>query len=347
MAKFKAWDSKAGAYVWRQRSTHLGDRGAALEAARLLEAAAGGLQRGTMTREKALALVEDLLALGGGGGLLPRRLKMGELVLEWGLAHGGRGGKVRVLAEVVSGLAWDFGQGEAQGVWDGLVGRGYSRGYLNQIWQLLGSVLEWGLARGLVQRDPRASVRRGRKEGGAKLVRLPFTRAEVARVCWTMWRAGARDWVRLALLGWHTGHRLGDLMALEKKNVERRGDLWCVVFSQRKTAGSGGRTLVLPVPGRVARMVGRQFRGKVSNGSTQFVGWLDRAGVSSQIITSGKRVLRNKSFHSFRHAMASRLSGAGVSDAVARLVTGHASEGARRTYVHTEVESIAKALGLK
>jgi integrase len=81
--------------------------------------------------------------------------------------------------------------------------------------------------------------------------------------------------------------------------------------------------------------------GKVSN---EFVEWLRVAGIDPLPVKSKARLVNLKSFHSFRHSMASRLVAAGVSSEVARLVTDHASPQVHRGYIHAEVASIDAAL---
>lgn len=78
--------------------------------------------------------------------------------------------------------------------------------------------------------------------------------------------------------------------------------------------------------------------------SAEFVAWLRKAGVDPLPIPRGKRTINLKSFHSFRHAMASRLTAAGVSGELARLVTDHASAKVHGAYVHAEVAALAGAL---
>ena len=65
MAKVKVWDASVGAFKWVMRSTHLGDRGAALLVAETLERGAGACAAGVMSREKALGMVNDILRFAG------------------------------------------------------------------------------------------------------------------------------------------------------------------------------------------------------------------------------------------------------------------------------------------
>lgn len=86
---------------------------------------------------------------------------------------------------------------------------------------------------------------------------------------------------------------------------------------------------------------GDNYNGRISN---DFVAWLVRAGVDPMPVQRKKRVVNLKSFHSTRHAMSSRLIGAGVSGELARLVTDHDSPQIQRKYVHSEIKSLKEAM---
>lgn len=65
VAAFRAWDAAAGKWVWRQQSTGVTDYAAALAIAHTLEQGASAAQAGVLTRQKALAMVNDILRLAG------------------------------------------------------------------------------------------------------------------------------------------------------------------------------------------------------------------------------------------------------------------------------------------
>lgn len=113
-----------------------------------------------------------------------------------------------------------------------------------------------------------------------------------------------------------------------------------------------GRTVVLPVPSWLAKLARRlgDFRSinKANNDngrtSAEFIEWLKLAGIDPLPQVRRGRTFHVKSFHSFRHAMTSRLAAAGVSGEIARLVTDHDSPQVMRSYVHAEISSLAEAL---
>ena len=160
-------------------------------------------------------------------------------------------------------------------------------------------------------------------------------------------------WVLLTLLGWHTGHRIQDLLTLKPSAIEAHKDVgWTVSIQPAKKAARGGRMVVLPIPAYLAKMFRRVggcaelMSGDNRNGrvSSDFIAWLKLAGVDASPVQRGARSLHAKSFHSFRHSMSSRLTAAGVSGELARLVTDHDSAQIQKGYVHAEVTALAGAL---
>lgn len=71
VASIRAWDAEKGRWVWLQKPTGTRDRAAAAGIAASLEQASGAAKAGTMTRERALELVNEILRLAGAAAVTP------------------------------------------------------------------------------------------------------------------------------------------------------------------------------------------------------------------------------------------------------------------------------------
>lgn len=330
------------------------DKAVAAGIAATLEGASRVAQAGMMTREKALQAVNDILRLAGLEELAP----------------------VPSLADCAAGMLRDVDVSAGtlrkySGQWEGLksfLGKRVDlpvsaittedmQGYYNHARKefsvttagdhLNFASMVFGRAVDLGHRanNPCAAVARAVPDAVEK---LPISRAEHAAVLRAIRREGRRDWLALASLGWHTGHRIQDLLDITPDVLD--GDL--VTIQPRKKGRRGGRTVVLPVPGWLAAMVKRLggfksiHRADNRNGkvSEDFIGWLRVAGVDPMPKARGVRVVNLKSFHSYRHAMTSRLVAAGVSGELSRLVTDHDDPKMQRRYTHAEVQSLREVL---
>lgn len=351
IAAFRAWDAAAGKWTWKQKSTGTKDKAAASGIAARLEQASGAAKAGTMTREKALELVNDILRLAGAEGVAPvpslenvavELLDSVEVASgtlrkyqgHWATLAKWAGNRIHAP---VSGFGVDDMQefyGWCRGQFSGTT----SNAHLN----FASMLFKRAIARGHRTSNPTLAV--ARKASGA-VEKGTFTRMEVAAILRAM--RGRKDWRCLVALGWHTGHRIQDLLDLTADRVE--GDT--VRITPRKKSGRG-REVVLPLPRWLARSLVRlgsfesihHADNRNGKASEQFVDYLRRAGIDPLPVHRGKRIVHLKSFHSFRHSMASRLAAAGVSGELARLVTDHDSPKVARRYVHAEVQALREAL---
>ncbi len=57
-----------------------------------------------------------------------------------------------------------------------------------------------------------------------------------------------------------------------------------------------------------------------------------------------RRTVSSLSFHSLRHSCVTFLKAAGVSDAIAQAIAGHASSAVSRIYTHLDVETLRGAV---
>lgn len=360
-AKLRLWDAAAARWRWVKKSTGCEDEPAARLVAGRCELASAEAKKGMLTRERAADLVNEILRLAGlpvaaeVPGLLAEGQRMAEATgLAWKTAQ--------KYAACVTRLRGWAGRDKPMDAWSGAEFARYydeirkvlSVGTANDHLRFWRSVYAQAVRLGTVRLNVAAAVKTLRRMPEDK---EPLTRQDVAALLRTLRRecpAATRwAWCALTLLGWHTGHRIQDLLWVDAGAFEAVGDLWVLGIQPAKRKRAGGRLVRLPVPRYVARLVrrlgdlralGRQgdnYNGAVSG---SFVAWLRRSGVDVRPVEKAGRVMHRKTFHSFRHAMASRLAAAGVTAEVARLVTDHSSAAVHRKYVHAEVESIAAAL---
>lgn len=351
IASFKAWDAKAGRWVWRAQSTGVKDYAAALAIARTLENGSQAAKSGSLTREKAAAMVNDILRLAGLDDLTPAPslagvaaglLKGADVAASTGRKYSAQWTALETWAGSKAALpvtSWTAAMVEG---YYGHCRERFSATTANDHLRFVGMLFSRAVRLGHIASNPADAVQRA---GNDSIEKETITRGMQARILRAMRRGGRRDWCCLAALGWHTGHRLQDL--LDATRAE--GDL--LALRPRKKGGKG-REVVLPLPRWLAALLTRLegFQGiehaSNRNGrvSEQFIGWLRAAGVDPLPVERGARVVHRRSFHSYRHSMQSRLTAAGVSGELARLVTDHESPQVARRYVHAEIESLREAL---
>lgn len=357
-AKVHVWDEARKRLVWRKIGTGCTDEGKALGIATALENASGEARAGNMTRTRAEELVSMVLQLAGvpftvgpslqdfAGSFLQAR--MGNVtpstarkyashwtaLQEWG-AHR---------------MGWPLDR------WHPVLLTGYYKHLrekfsvttANDHLRTLSMIFIRAEAAGHIRGNPVAMVER---EGNDSVEKHPLTRDDTAKILRAM--RGNLPWQCLTALGWNTGHRIDDLLQLTTAAVKYAGKIWTVTFAPKKKKGRG-RVVVLPIPRYVAKQLKRLGDFKALHGadnrngmvSTDFVTWMKQAGVDPLPVKRGPRTIHLKSFHSFRHAMVSRLTAAGVDSQVSRLVTDHDSKRAHQTYIHAEVLALDRALRL-
>jgi site-specific recombinase XerD len=358
IAAFRAWDAGKGAFVWVQKSTGTRDAAAAAGIAATLERASGDCKAGSMTRERAIALVDDILKLAGLSVMakVPTLRAVADDLLasvevsagslrkysaQWDNLAAWAGKKADLPVSTITVDDMQEFYADARKRFSGTT----ANAHLN----FASMVFRRAVAHGHRTSNPTEAVTR--KASGA-VEKLTFGRSEVAAMIREARRAKKLrlEWQCLIALGWHSGHRIQDLLDITAASIE--GDL--LTMQPRKKAQRGGRQVVLPLPRWLAKKVQRLgsfkalHRADNRNGkvSEDFVALLRRAGIDPQPKKRGERVVHLKSFHSFRHSMSSRLTAAGVSDEMARLVTDHDSIKVARKYRHAEVQALREALAL-
>lgn len=353
IASFKAWDARAGRWVWRAQSTGVRDYAAALAFAKTLENGAQAAKAGSLTRDKAMAMVNDILRLAGLDELapVPSLESIAKGLLSGSDVAASTGRKYAAQWSALATWAAEKAKRPVSAWTIEMVADYYqhcrklfSGTTANDHLRFVGMVFSRAVKLGHISSNPVDAVQR---VGNDSVEKETFTRAMQARILRAMRRAGREDWLCLASLGWHTGHRLQDLL---DATTTKDGLL---PLTPRKKGGKG-RVVIIPLPGWLAKLLNRLEGFKTienadnRNGrvSEQFIGWLRAAGVDPLPVERGARIVHRRSFHSYRHSMQSRLIAAGVSDELARLVTDHESIKSARIYRHAEVQSLREALSL-
>lgn len=343
----------SGKTSWRNISTGCEDESKALAYAVQAEAAVGA----GLDRDRAERLVESLLQITGSTSTInrPSLLAVGNELFDGREANIGDGTRRKYKAHWERFQRWAGGRmGRAVDAWPEHEFKAYykdlrgefSATTANNHLTTLSMVFIRAQEAGHIQGNPVALVERADNDSVEK---RGLSWDETQAILNAM--RGNDPWRCLTLLGWHTGHRLNDLLQLTKDSVRQSGKHWTVKFAPGKKRGKG-RTVEIPIPQDVASLLKKLGNLKAihnadnRNGlvSVEFVDWIRQAGIDPLPVKRGARIIHLKSFHSFRHAMASRLVAAGVSGELARLVTDHDSARVHKAYVHAEVEALAGAL---
>lgn len=351
IAAFRAWDAAAGKWIWRQQSTGVTDYAAALAIAHTLEQGASAAQAGVLTRQKALAMVNDILRLAGLEEVAPSPTLASVAAGLLSASSAGESTRRKYRAQWASLETWAGDKAELPvSAWTTRMIESYyeqcterfSGTTANDHLRFVGMLFSRAVKLGHISNNPADAVQ---KHGNDSITKETITRTMQAALLRSMRRAKAAEWSTLASLGWHTGHRLQDL--LDATGAD--GDL--LTLNPRKKGGKG-REVVLPIPRWLAKRLNRlggfksledadNRNGRISG---QFIAWLKTAGIDPLPVERGARVIHRRSFHSYRHSMQSRLTAAGVSGELARLVTDHESPQVARRYVHAEIESLRTVL---
>jgi integrase len=363
LCAFKTWDAAKQSWTWVQKTTGQTDRNKAAAVLATYERAAGMAKAGTLTRARALDIVNDILRMAGqetvaaAPSLLSHIRAMHDAKKVSAGSERKLGGWLNALRSWAGdkiNLPVDAWTAEDLASYYAHLRSELSDTTANDHLGWLRGVFTRAVALGHRDDNPAMVVQQVTNDSVDKEV---ITQAHQVLVLRQMRREGARAWAMLAALGWHTGHRLQDLLDVTGERLEHvRGIGWAVRLEPRKKRGQGiekkGRAVVLPIPGWLARGI-RRLGGFASingadnrNGrvSEAFVSWLQRAGVDTLPTARKKRTVNLISFHSYRHALTTRLINAGVPDKVAMLVTDHDSADVQRGYTHREIDTIASAL---
>lgn len=178
-----------------------------------------------------------------------------------------------------------------------------------------------------------------------------FTHAEIRAIL----DAAPPDWRTAVLLGFYSGARLSDVVALRWDNIDLSEGV--LFFLQGKT----GKKVEVPIhPNLEAHLlsiagdnphgflVGSLATTRLSGAaglSTKFAHLLQRAGIDQcKVQVSRRRTFSRKSYHSLRHSFTTALAAAGVSPELRMRLTGHRNISVHDRYTHTQLAPLKEAI---
>lgn len=218
----------------------------------------------------------------------------------------------------------------------------------NQI-VFLRSAFREALSQGVIIEDPFPSL--SNAKGAKKPIKQPFNRDQLEALL----KVTKGEWRMLFLVAYYTGQRERDCRLLEWKSVDFAAG--AIHFSRRKnkdvfTAPMHPRLfrhlrwwrlqsegqVVLP---RLAKM---KQTGGYSFAHVFRFQILPKIGIVQPYIKGPGRAQSRYSFHSFRHALSSALNESGASEVDRMAIVGHTSQAVNRGYTHTHIEHLRAVL---
>lgn len=378
-ARFKCWDAGLGEWKYRFKSTERTDPDEAMgvavkmaDAARVIAAAAKG---GTnWSREKALALVNELLAAAG--------LPVEHPVPLWeDFAKGWLEMKRQLLlAKQLSPDTFDlYGERvnpftawlgtrakqplngvtplDGQRYYNHLLKNGQLPTTAEQTIKTLKSVFKSAIHEGHLPRNPFGSVQTS-DDVSLELDREPFTPGDIKKLLTAaaLRKKHAEEWVTMIHLGMCLGGRISDCAQLGVSHLQEYPDgLITIKFTPRKTRRKLRAVEVPVVEPLLSRLMKMKRSGatlfcphiaELVDPSAHFAHIVAAAGLEQKPLVNpvtGRR-LSSKSFHSFRHTLPGALQAAGVDEATRMLIVAHTDENTHRNYTHTDLRFIEKGL---
>ena len=167
--------------------------------------------------------------------------------------------------------------------------------------------------------------------------------------------APTEDWRTLIMLGYFTGARLGDCVALRWQNVDP--DKKVIRYTQQKT----GKEVVVPIhcdlferlcwlnefvqEGPLCGELCGRGPGGAHGLSEGFKRVVKKAGIDQGVVQGkGHQKFSKLTFHSLRHSFNSTLADAGVSPEVRCKLTGHSSFAMNDRYTKFSIPPLKKAI---
>jgi len=167
--------------------------------------------------------------------------------------------------------------------------------------------------------------------------------------------APSEDWRTLILLGYYTGARLSDCVALTWQNIDSK--LKVIRYSQQKT----GKEVLVPIhvelferlcwlsefgdDGPLCNSLSKKGPGGKHGLSESFKRIVVKAGIDQGIVQGkGSRKFTRLTFHSLRHSFNSTLANAGVSPEVRCKLTGHSTFSMNDRYTRFNIPPLQSAI---
>lgn len=171
--------------------------------------------------------------------------------------------------------------------------------------------------------------------------RSAMTQEDVDKILAHCRNVGRRDWVYATLCGWETGLRLGDVATLR----------WCEVNQTELTIRRTpiktqrfGKVVEIPISVTLLQAMRDcpPYEEADPSWVCQTLGQLHafdaHKTISGQFAYHAKKAGVNKSFHSLRHGLVSRLLNKGVPTSVVRSITGQSLR-VLETYSHADISA--------
>ena len=179
-----------------------------------------------------------------------------------------------------------------------------------------------------------------------------FTHEEIEKL---LSIAPSEDWRTLIFLGYYTGARLSDCVALTWKNVDPTHKV--IRYNQQKT----GKEVVVPIhvelfqricwlsefgeDGPLCNDLSKKGPGGKHGLSESFKRIVKNAGIDQGIVQGkGARKFTKLTFHSLRHSFNSTLANAGVSPEIRCKLTGHSSFSMNDRYTKFNIPPLQSAI---
>jgi len=204
---------------------------------------------------------------------------------------------------------------------------------------------------------------------GAKESRAPFTTEQVSdllKACDRLAKNDAdnaavwKEWKTCIMIGFYTGVRLGDAVAMSLPSFDF--DRHVLKVRPQKTSRKK-RDLVIPIHPKLETYVldlpveegqgllcptlaKRKVSGKYGL-SIQFHTILSEAEIRQETVeATGKagHMFHKYTFHSLRHSFVSELANAGVAPDVRQMLAGHSDDRSHAVYTHTQLDTLRAAV---
>lgn len=219
----------------------------------------------------------------------------------------------------------------------------------NDFLGILRSAFDEARRQGLIVHNPAEAVKRLKND--LEPARQPFTLQQIQ----SLLRSSDGDWHGAILAGFYSGARLHDTANLRWESVDldkcllsyrasktRKKvqvpihDALCA-YLKKQIRGIGKAPLFKSLTGKSTSVLSREFRKVMEQAGVHGVAVRVRQGKSG-------RSVNTLTFHSLRHAYASMMANAGVSEEIRMKLAGHASKDVHAGYTHHELETLRAAV---
>jgi integrase len=352
-----------GNSVRRFKSTGTTNQKQAQKICDAMQKAAHEIKRGRLTPDRARAIIEEKVAeIADAHGIELPRQSTKQFLEGWLKSKGGSESTRDRYKDILDSFTAHLGPKASHSLqrltdqdiidWRDKLSKKVSASTVNLSLKVLRMALNRAVAQNKLTRSPSAGVD---NIEGATHERKPFTDAQIKKIL----EVASDEWRTAIFVGYYTSLRLGDVASLTWSNIDLQKAM--ITMTEQKTgelremeiAGPLLRHLEsLPATDNPNAPLCPALHGKrVGTVSNQFydimasVGLVPERDHKSKAKGRGtKRQLSPLSFHSIRHTSVSKLKNAGVSNAVAQDIVGHASEAVSRQYTHIESDTRRKAL---